>query len=139
MSQTTIIAYHEHKLNSMGIIKNNLKTKLVSALLHNDANVSDPKELFCLSLVICFYKTITKYLKTNNNLSNEVKVKVVCNSYKDDEGFYFAINLICGIQHLSLEQTQLIINKVHRKCPISRMLQTYPHIKLLSTLYEEIN
>ncbi|WP_235443187.1 hypothetical protein [Candidatus Phytoplasma pruni] len=62
MSQLKLIAYHDERLNDIGIVKNGLKTKLDSALTNANDNYSDPRELMSLSLLVCVYKTTKKYL-----------------------------------------------------------------------------
>ncbi|WP_050337172.1 OsmC family protein, partial [Candidatus Phytoplasma phoenicium] len=135
MSLLKIMAYHENKFNDIGIVKNGLKTKLTSALMNEPNNYTPPNELFCLSLVICFYKTMKKYLSIKNNIFNDVSVQVLCQNCKDTQGFYFKIELLCGIANFSLEETHEIINLVHQKCPVSRMLNHYPHITLTPIAY----
>ncbi|MDV3182645.1 MAG: OsmC family protein [Candidatus Phytoplasma australasiaticum] len=130
-NQIEIIAYYESKLQDIGIIHKGLKTKLTSAFA-NSSEISNPKELFCVSLLICFYKTTRKYLN-----HSDFKIKILCNSCSDDKGFYFDINLVCGIKNLSLTETQDIMNIVHQKCPISRMLNNYQYFKIKPILYKE--
>ncbi|MDV3157297.1 MAG: OsmC family protein [Candidatus Phytoplasma australasiaticum] len=130
-NQIEIIAYYEPKLQDIGFIHKGLKTKLTSTFA-NSSEISNPKELFCLSLLICFYKTTRKYLN-----HSDFKIKILCNSCNDDKGFYFDINLVCGIKNLSLIEIQDIMNLVHQKCPISRMLNNYQYFKIKPILYKD--
>ncbi|MDV3167037.1 MAG: OsmC family protein [Vigna little leaf phytoplasma] len=132
-----IIAYHEPKFDDLGIIKNGFKTKIVPSLMNDPDNYTPPNEMFCLSLLICFYKTMKKYLSTKG-IIEEISIKISCSTHKDKEGLYFKIDLLCGITNFDLSETQKIINFIHSKCPISRMLNNYPHFTLSSISYDEI-
>jgi uncharacterized OsmC-like protein len=137
-NELKLIVYFEKKLNDLVIIKNNLKTKLTSALLNNNEDYSSPKELFCLSLMICFYKTTKSYLSLEKKTIEDIKVKVLCDVKKDKLGFYFKIDLFLGINNFSLEEIKKIMNLVHKKCPISRMLSEYKELNLIPYSYNEI-
>jgi uncharacterized OsmC-like protein len=136
MSQLKLIAYHEEKLNDIVIIKNGLKTKLESALANtNDTYSSDPRELMSLSLLVCFYRTTKKYLSSQKTHLSDIKIKVLTSTYKDEQGFYFKLEVMMGIKDFSIEETTEIMNIVHTKCPVSRMLSDYPHFILNAVLY----
>lgn len=138
MSLLKIVAYHENQFNDIGILKNGLKTKLTSALMNDPNNYTSPKELFCLSLVVCFYKTMKKYLSIKQNLSNDVSVQVLCKTCIDAQGFYFNIELLCGIDNFSLTDTHQIMKLVHKKCPVSRFLNQYSYITLTPVAYTDL-
>ncbi|WP_323847748.1 MAG: OsmC family protein [Phytoplasma sp.] len=139
MNEITIIGYYEEKFKGLGIIKNGLKTKLISALLNSDEDYSKPNELLCLSLVYCFYNTAKNILsiKKNNKLA-DVKIKISCNTLKDQQGFYFQIDLFCGIKTLSIVEIKEIMDLTHNKCPVSRIFNGYPHINFIPVLFEEL-
>lgn len=138
MSLLKIAAYHENQFNDIGILKNGLKTKLTSALMNDPNNYTSPKELFCLSLVVCFYKTMKKYLSMKQNLSNDIIVQVLCNTCMDKQGFYFKIELLCGINNFSLTDTYQIMQSVHKKCPVSRLLNEYAYITLTPVSHTDL-
>ncbi|MDV3166324.1 MAG: OsmC family protein ['Waltheria sp.' little leaf phytoplasma] len=130
-NQIEIIAYYEPKLQDIGIIYKGLKTKL-NSVFANSSEISNPKELFCLSLLICFYKTTRKYLN-----HSDFKIKILCHSCIDEKGFYFDMSLVCGIKDLSIAETQDIMNFIHQKCPISRMLNNYQYFQIKPALYQD--
>ncbi|QTX03245.1 OsmC family peroxiredoxin [Candidatus Phytoplasma luffae] len=138
MSGFQIIAYHEEKFQDIGIIKNGLKTKMVSPFMNDVDDYSKPNELFCLSLIFCFYKTATKIVSIRKGKPLDVKVKILCKTLKDQKGYFFQIDLFCGIKDLSIEETKAITELTHKKCPISRLLEGYPQINLFSVSYEQI-
>lgn len=139
MNEFQLIAYYETKFQDLGIIKNGLKTKLVSALMNNEENYSSPYELLSLSLVCCFYKTAKKLLDiTQKDMSHNIKIKILCNTLKDQQGFYFQIDLFFSIKDLSLVEIKKIMDLTHKKCPVSRIFNNYPHINLNPVLFDKI-
>ncbi|MDW3617889.1 MAG: OsmC family protein [Candidatus Phytoplasma pruni] len=138
MSQLKLIAYHDERLNDIGIVKNGLKTKLDSALTNANDNYSDPRELMSLSLLVCVYKTTKKYLALKKPHLSDIKIKASTSTSKDEQGFYFKLELIMGIKEASVQETTEIMDTVHTKCPVSRMLNDYPHLILSAVLYESI-
>ncbi|TVY12204.1 OsmC family protein [Candidatus Phytoplasma pini] len=134
MNNLEIIVYYEPNFEDLGIIKNGLRSNLKSILTNNNGQYLSPKELFCLSLVICFYKTIKK----NFNML-DIKIKVDCKTCLDQQkNMYFNINLFCGIPDFSNDKIKEIMELAHKKCPISKMLNQYPYIKLYPVSYDEI-
>ncbi|MGI3136347.1 MAG: OsmC family protein [Candidatus Phytoplasma vitis] len=139
MNELKIIAYYEEKFKDLGIIKNGLKTKLVSALMNSEEDYSQPNELLSLSLIYCFYKTIKAITSIRKkDVAGKIKVKILCNTLKDEKGVYFKIDLFCGIQNLSITEIKELIDLTHQKCPVSRMFDTYPHFSLKPISFEEI-
>ncbi|AYJ01121.1 hypothetical protein CWO85_01040 [Candidatus Phytoplasma ziziphi] len=139
MTELKIIAYHDEKFKDLGIIKNGLKTRLASALMNSEEDYSRPNELLSLSLICCFYKTIKAIASIRKkDVAGEIKVKILCNTLKDEKGFYFKIDLFCGIENLSILETKELMDLTHQKCPVSRMFDAYSHFILKSVLFEEI-
>ncbi|MDV3196116.1 MAG: OsmC family protein [Candidatus Phytoplasma stylosanthis] len=139
MNKLQITAYYEDKFKDIGIIKNGLRTKLVSAFMNdNIQDCSSPKELFSLSLVLCFYKSAKKVLISKNKPTLDVKVKVLCDTLIDKKGYFFRINLFCGIQELSISEIKNIVEETHKKCPVSRILNDYHQFTVNSVEYNEI-
>ncbi|WP_341266532.1 OsmC family protein [Candidatus Phytoplasma fraxini] len=140
MNQIKIIGYYEEKFKGLGIIKNGLKTKLISALLNSNEDYSKPNELVCLSILYCFYTTAKNILAIQNNniSSSDIKIKILCNTLKDQKGFYFQIDLFFSIKTLSIPQIKEIMDLTHIKCPVSRLFHSYPHINLIPVLFQEI-
>ncbi|KXT29314.1 osmC-like family protein [Candidatus Phytoplasma oryzae] len=130
--------YFEEQINDLLIIKDGLKTKVTTFLVNEKGNYSSPRELFCLSLGICFYKTVQKYLSSQKKIFSDIKVKIVCETYRDDAGFYFNINLFLGIKDISLTEIEKIIHFADQRCPISKMLINYKYIKLIPCLFNEL-
>ncbi|MDC9031884.1 OsmC family protein [Columbia Basin potato purple top phytoplasma] len=139
MNEFQLIAYYETKFQDLGIIKNGLKTKLVSALMNNEEDYSSPSELLSLSLVCCFYKTAKKILDiTKKDMSQNIKIKILCNTLKDQQGFYFQIDLFFSIKDLSLVEIKKIMDLTHKKCAVSRIFNNYPYINLNPVLFDKI-
>ncbi|MEZ0180094.1 OsmC family protein ['Camptotheca acuminata' phytoplasma] len=138
MNELQITAYHEEKFQDIGIIKNGLKTKLVSVFMNDEASISTPDELFSISLLMCFYKTTKKILTLKKQKSIDIKVKVNCNTVKDKEGYFFKIDLSCGIDGLTASETKEIMELTHKYCPVSKMLGDYHHFSFVPVTYEEL-
>ncbi|MFP7699597.1 MAG: OsmC family protein [Candidatus Phytoplasma pyri] len=133
-----IIIFYEKKLNDFLFIKDNIKNKLSSALIPNNQNKSDPQELFCLSWIICFYKTSKKILLKKGFHDLDIKINLISNLQKDKQGFYFELILKAGIESLSLDNSKIILEEAHQKCPISRMINKYNHLKIFPVNYKDI-
>ncbi|MDO8064276.1 hypothetical protein [Candidatus Phytoplasma bonamiae] len=82
-------------------------------------------------IYLYFYKTTHKYLN-----HYDFKIKVLCKSYIEKKEVYFDISLVCGIKDLSLDETKDIMNIIHQKCPISKILNNYQHFQIQPTLYQ---
>ncbi|CAP18427.1 conserved hypothetical protein [Candidatus Phytoplasma mali] len=134
--QVTI--FYEKKINDFIFIKDNIKNKLTSALIPNNQNQSDPQELFSLSWIICFYKTSQKILLYKGFNDVDIKINLVSNLHKDQQGFYFELILKVGIENFSLDDIKVILEEAHQKCPISRMINKYNHLKIFPVNYQDI-
>ncbi|MBS2126295.1 OsmC family protein ['Fragaria x ananassa' phyllody phytoplasma] len=135
--QTTTY-FHPH-LNDLCFFeeKSGTTKKLVSAL-EPSSNQSGPKDLFCLSWAICFYKTSKKVLEEQGQQDKDLKVKITLEILKDKQGFCFKPTAILGIDKMSLEQTQIILEQTHQRCPISRLISLNPHVKIKVAPYHEL-
>ncbi|WP_334330976.1 OsmC family protein [Candidatus Phytoplasma prunorum] len=134
-----VTVFYEKKLNDFIFIKDNIKNKLTSALTPNNQNQSDPQELFCLSWIICFYKTSKKILLQKGFNDLDIKINLVSNVHKDKQGFYFELILKIGIESFSLKDSKVILEATHQKCPISRIINNYNHLKIFPVDYKDIS
>ncbi|KAB8121894.1 MAG: lipoyl-dependent peroxiredoxin [Candidatus Phytoplasma cynodontis] len=135
-----IMICFDNRINELLILNNGVKYRLNSFLNNRQDEFISPKELFCLSLIICFYKTTYNFLSKDSKIQKEdIKSKIFCKVHKDDLGFYFKINLFLGIKNFALSETEKVISYIHKKCPISRLLEKYDHIILKPISYEEID
>ncbi|WBL31390.1 OsmC family protein [Candidatus Phytoplasma sacchari] len=135
-----MIVYFESRINELLVLRNGLKIRLSSFLSNSENKYISPKELFCLSLITCFYQTTQKYLSSEEdvNFKSEIKSKILCITNRDESGFYFKIDLFLAIRDFSLSKTEQVMFFIHKKCPISRMLENYKYINLKATNYDEI-
>ncbi|WP_024563593.1 OsmC family protein [Candidatus Phytoplasma tritici] len=117
--------------------KEGITKKLVSALEPSNKK-SGPVDLFCLCWAICFYKTSKKILAEQNYTNKDLKVKVTLEMQKDDKGFYFKPTAILGIQDMTLEQTEIIADSTHKRCPISRLISADENVSVKVANYNEL-
>ena len=89
-------------------------------------------ELVAMSLATCLNATLNVLIKAKRLIVNQ-HVEVRYRSYKEDvpsDGFYFELLATIHLPDLNEEDAQALVTRTKQLCPVSKMLDAYPHVSI---------
>ncbi|MGP6147530.1 OsmC family protein [Jeotgalibaca sp. A127] len=120
---------NEYALDGEAYVKDGLRV-LISDPLSQDPG-SNPEELFGLAWSTCLNATIQALLKARGvNTRSRVEVVVDYKRESDGRGYYFDLTASAAIEGYDEDQTKKLFTNAHRRCPVSKIIGSYPHVFL---------
>lgn len=120
---------NEHALAGEAFVKGGLSVAISDPL--SPELGTNPEELFGLAWSTCLNATIQALLKARGvNHKSRVETIVDYKRESDGRGFYFDLTARAAIEGYDEEKTQKIFTNAHRRCPVSKIIGSYPHVTL---------
>lgn len=133
--------FHAEMVNEDGIsgtayVKGGLSLPVSDALSSEEG--TNPEELFGLSWATCLNATLQALLKGRGiDAKSTVKTHVDMKREKEGRGFYFALKAEAAIESFTIEKTEVLLKSAHRRCPVSKIIGEYEHLKLQAVPFEK--
>lgn len=98
---------------------------------------TNPEELVGAAWATCLNATIEALLSARGYGTLTSSVSVNVSLHKGQTGFYFKLQAIASIETLSVEEATGIVESAHKRCPISKIIDTYEHVTITVVPYEK--
>ena len=126
----TVTAYNQDGLE--GVVHLSSGNEILTSSPMNQNSGFNPEELLATSWSTCLHATLRVVLQEKKLESHLSKVDVTTSllQEKDKKGFYFQVEAVVSIKGLAILEAEPIIAQAHSRCPVSKLLQKSPTIRL---------
>lgn len=122
---------------TVGFSSDSSKVEVITNEVLKQSDFTDPKELIASAWAVCLLGS-AKFVLKQKHLSNNIKskVEVVTKLSKESKTIYFEVTGNLSIENMSLEETQVILDEAHLRCPVSKLIEANQYVQVKAELYD---